>query len=92
MKNKKKAAKKQPEEKLISMLEDYDEVLDLFEDTLLEFDMLHTEIDNTIDDIQDGLEAARKHLSHCRMKLRRFEPVTLINYTEEETPVLPFEA
>ena len=92
MKGKKKKTKKLPEEKLINMLDDYDDLLDLLEDTMQEFDQLHIELSEAIDDIQDGLGDARTRLVHCRMKLRRFQPVTQVSYTEEEAPVLPFDA
>lgn len=87
-----KDSKKHPTEKMAGLLADYEELQDLLEDTLQEFDQLHMEISDAMDDIQESLEHARVRLSHCHLGIKRIQPVALITCADEEAPVLPFES
>ncbi|MCD7750388.1 MAG: hypothetical protein LUI10_01375 [Lachnospiraceae bacterium] len=85
-----KDTRKHPEEKIAGLLTDYEELQDLLEDTLQEFDQIHMEVEDAMDEIQETLERARTLLSRCHLGLKRIPPVSLITCTEEEAPVLPF--
>ncbi|MCD8022569.1 MAG: hypothetical protein LUF30_06225 [Lachnospiraceae bacterium] len=83
--------KVQPGEKLAEILESYDECADELEDALQELDMVHAEIEDALDSVRESLERAREHSVHCRLEIRRFQPVSLISYIDTVECSIPFD-
>lgn len=82
---------KGPGEQLVAILEEYSDGVDEMVDMLEELDILRTEIEDTMELLQENLDSARTRLSNCHLGIRRLPPVIFTERMDTGACVLPFE-
>ena len=78
-------------EEIWDLLNDYADIRDELEDTLMSFQMIYEEIGFAIQDISDELTALNEHLQSCDNRLMRFKSPNRKRYEIiKEQDELPF--